>query len=238
MSAFIAVKHPDRVQLLTDGARYNLDHVLTGIVCKVWSSNILPIAITGRGNLQVVEHIAREIIAEADAAGSVDHVVDSFLPEYVEDLRRAGLQDNDWSIATYSKTTGPGLHFVDTGGEFGRNPFVLQSRDDCWAATELTGKELFDLAGARFITNDRSYLDDKGADLMELIRSKPTQGYFSVGGHCQLTTVTAAGVETVTLRRWPEDKVGQAISPKPADRASQTRPMNRHERRAAARRAA
>ncbi|PBB79079.1 hypothetical protein CK218_22275 [Mesorhizobium sp. WSM3879] len=229
MSAFIAVKHPNRVQLLTDGARYNQDHVLTGIVCKVWSAASVPLAITGRGNLQVVEHIAREIIAEADAEGSVDRVTESFLPEYVEDIRAAGVKDCDLAIAVHSETTGPGLYFFDTGGKLGN--FKFQRQDSVWCAVELTGKELYDLAGARFLTNDPAYLDEKGADLMELIRSKPTQGYYSVGGHCQLTTVTAEGVETVTLRRWPQDAVGSKIDPA-------GRPTNRHERRAAAARRA
>ncbi|MDG4898046.1 hypothetical protein P9272_31380 [Mesorhizobium sp. WSM4976] len=223
MSAFIAVKHPHRVQLLTDGARYDRDHVLTGIVSKVWSSSILPIAVTGRGNLKIVEHIAREIIAEAEA-DSVDHAIETHLPEYVEDIKAAGVKDCDLAIAVYSETAGPSLYFFDTGGEFGT--FKFQSQDIVWCAAELTGKELYDLAGARFL--DETYLDDKGADLMELIRSKPTQGHFSVGGHCQLTTVTAEGVETVTLRRWPHDRVGSRIDPT-------GKPMNRRERRAARR---
>ncbi|CDX29047.1 conserved hypothetical protein [Mesorhizobium sp. SOD10] len=229
MSAFIAVKHPSRVQLLTDGARYDQDHVLTGVVCKIWSAARVPLAITGRGNLQVVEHIAREIIAEAEVAGSVDHVVETHLPEYVEDIRTAGVKDCDFGIAAWSETTGPAMYYLDTNGQFSTRAYELRSKDDIWCASELTGKELYDLAGARFL--DDTYLDDKGAELMEIIRSKPTQGYYSVGGHCQLTTVTAKGVETVTLRRWPQDRVGSRIDPT-------RKPMNRHERRAAARRAA
>ncbi|RWA76889.1 MAG: hypothetical protein EOQ28_04185 [Mesorhizobium sp.] len=247
MSAYVAQRYPSSVQLLTDGACYGPDHVLTAIVSKVWSSARLPIAITGRGRLKIVEFVAAQIIDAAERAQSIDDLMDG-VPRIFEDLRACDPPHFDVAIAAWSETNGASLWYFDSGGEFGspnHAPWELHAVPHSWCASELTGKEMVDLRyrngphqqPGRFMWVDPSYLKDYGADVMELIRSKPTGDHFSVGGHCQLTTVTADGVETVTLRTWPEDKIGQKLNPPPMD-LSPSKVMNRHERRALARRAA
>ncbi|TGQ79337.1 hypothetical protein EN850_20835 [Mesorhizobium sp. M8A.F.Ca.ET.207.01.1.1] len=122
MSAFIAVKHADCIQLLTDGACYNGDYILTAIVSKVWAARCVPIAITGRGTWSVLDRIAKDIVEEADETGSVDHVIECFIPEYLDGLRATDMQDvdGDVSIAAWSETTGPQLYYINfPGGKFG-----------------------------------------------------------------------------------------------------------------------
>ena len=50
MSAFYSLCYPDRVELLTDGAIYLEDGTLTDIREKVFRSETVPMAITGRGS--------------------------------------------------------------------------------------------------------------------------------------------------------------------------------------------
>jgi hypothetical protein len=243
------MKYPGSVQLLTDGAAYDEDHVLTAIVSKVWSSRKLPIAITGRGKRRLVEFLATTIVADADSAPSIDHLLEIVVPKLLEDVRRCDPDDFDIAIAAWSEADGPRLYYVDAGGEMrGEGPaWTLQPRSFAWCASMLSGSEMVDVTYkngrppkiGRLLSLDPDYLKDYGADMMELIRSKPTNGYFSVGGHCQLTTVTAAGVETVTLRTWPEDRVGMKISPTASSNVVTMRTpaavMNRQCRRATAR---
>jgi len=52
---------------------------------------------------------------------------------------------------------------------------------------------------------------------MEIQRRKRFDGRHVVGGHAVLTTVTRDGVTQRVVHRWPEDRVGKTIRPKPMD---------------------
>jgi hypothetical protein len=86
-----------------------------------------------------------------------------------------------------------------------------------------------------------AFLERHGADVMELMRRQNFvapilhEGLagFVIGGQCDLTTVNAAGVETVALRKW-DDRIGEKVQPYGRNVASITR-MTRQQRRSAKR---
>lgn len=113
MSAFIAVKYEDRVELLTDGAVYNEDGTLTDIRRKVWNSDTIPLAITGRGDICQVENVARFIIGIADACGSFDLMIERL--QAMLDRRHGIVQqhNSEFLIVGISERQGPIiLHFA------------------------------------------------------------------------------------------------------------------------------
>lgn len=62
---------------------------------------------------------------------------------------------------------------------------------------------------------------DAEADLLHMLeiqrRRRASDGKYYVGGHAVLTTVTRDGVTQRAVHRWPEDRAGKPIRPKPMD---------------------
>lgn len=258
MSAIIAVKYDacelsryaGSVRMLTDAAVCGPDHVLTGLISKVWSSRKLPLAVSGRGRAKVVELVATSIVRAADVAPSVDDMLEIIIPEFLESLKQREVARFSLVICAWSESRGPEVYSVhpdSSGAAYSVAPYTLMRQSEVWAAAEVKYHEMGSFV--RCAVGHPDFLERHGADLMTLVRNKPgtvdsenpsrivvgTDGGYCVGGFCELTTVTADGVKTVRLRDWPEDKIGQKISPRPLQDLSK---LNRHERRAAARRAA
>jgi hypothetical protein len=71
--------------------------------------------------------------------------------------------------------------------------------------------------------------ESKLVHILEIQRRKEADdGNHYVGGLATLTTVTRDGVQQRVVHRWPEDKVGERIEPRPIDwaawRAARVRP--------------
>lgn len=244
MSGYIIADYDDCIHMLTDAAQYDQHGILTGIVSKVWKSSRAPVAITGRGYRQLVEGYAQLLTGIVDDAGSVD----AALPHWKEAL--AFMRDRhregsfELKIAAWSETHGPKLYSCTSQLEgsvdpdvFGlterRRGSILMSGDVDWGPVYSVAKISID---------NPDFLVRHGADIMELMRRCPATlaiehpdqklGRYSVGGRCDLTTVTARGVVTRTLRVWP-DRLGERINP--FTRELNITPMlNRKLRRAAA----
>jgi len=244
MSAFIVSDYSDRIHMLTDAAQYDQHGVLTGVVSKVWKSERVPVAITGRGYRQLVEGYAQLLTGIADDAGSVDRA----LPHWKEQLAFMRDQHREGSfslmIAAWSETAGPRVYSCtsDLRGSLDSQVFELTERRS--GAFHMSGDvdwdRVYDTSKVRIDSPD--FLVRHGVDLMEMMRRQPATlaiehpdqktGRYSVGGRCDLTTVTAKGVATRTLHIWP-DRIGEPINPFSQEK-NIVPLLNRKQRRAAA----
>lgn len=254
MSVFFARKVHDRVELLTEGGSWNNDGILVHVREKVWRSPHIPLAVTTRGVTPYTGRAAAAVLKIAEC-GSFDLAM-----EVLEELlQEAVAEDAGWRpdghlplqvlIAGFSETLGPRLLYFNSENSALAEDAPLAPWTLVDAGSAINGMpyiEPADLAAVgitnALIASDR-FLLDHGADLFEAGRkivSSPwgddhSPPHVLIAGHCDLTTVTAAGAVTRRLRTWP-DRIGERIKPR-ADRkvVPITAGMNRQQRRAAER---
>lgn len=218
MSAFYALAHDDRIEMLTDGAVYEDDGTLTAIRRKVWYSDKLPMAITGRGASKAVELMAMAVLLP-DVYGSVDKVIDG-IPALLDKMAEktagaaSGARMIEMVIAAISETRGPVLLYAANTNAYGLDwlePFKLYDVGHEWG-----GGTPADISGIDISDGLRGC----GAELFERMRRIPGPSaerpdlpdVYGIGGHVDLTTVRASGVTVERLRTWP-DEIGERIDP-------------------------
>lgn len=217
MSAFYAVLHDDKIELLTDGAVYEDDGVLTAIRRKVWYSDKIPMAITGRGASKAVEFTAMAFLL-TDVFGSVDKVIEGIpaLLDKMAEKTAAATRPRmiEMVIATISETRGPVLLYAANTNAYGLDwlePFKLYDVGREWG-----GGTPADISGI----DASDGLHGCGAELFERMRRIPGPSaerpdlpdIYGIGGHVDLTTVRTSGVTVERLRTWP-DVIGEKIDP-------------------------
>lgn len=209
MSAFYAVAYHDRVELLTDGAVYSDDGTLTDIRRKVWTSDHVPLAVTGRGATGVVEGFAAAIMI-LSARGSFDDTI-AAVQGMLERRREKGVPaDVEMVICGTSETVGPRiLYFATCEAYAGVEPWTILD-----AGPELGGGPSPDIDGL----DGSNGLRGCGAELMERMRRIPGPNptrpdlppLYGVGGHIDWTVITADGCATERIHEWP-DVIGEKI---------------------------
>lgn len=216
MSAFLAVNYGDRIELLTDGAIYEPDGTLTAVQRKVWTSNRLPIAITGRGASKSIELVAFAFLLGVGNE-TVDETLEGIGDRLLKMAARAAVQETtpafEIVIAAISETRGPLLLYCGTGDIYGAGyvPFSLVD-----AGKTIGGGPNIDAAGI----DASKGLRDCGVDIFERMRRIPgpnpaqpdLPAIYGIGGHVDHTVVAAAGVTVDRLHEWP-DVIGQKIEP-------------------------
>jgi hypothetical protein len=224
MSCFLAVTYADRVELLTDGAWYEPDGTLIKFAEKVWRSPFLSMAITARGDMDAAGLVAGTIIASGMAL-SFDDTIRAI--EQMLVARRAAppqaVNHYELLIAGISETRGPIQFTFGTLAYDGAAAFTLASRPAMYAGPGMVPAEVAGLGKGAFDEG----LGVHGADFMEIARQHPSTSpahpdeplLYGIGGHVDLTVVTAAGVTTTRLRTWP-DVIGEKINPLMAERAA------------------
>lgn len=221
MSAYISARRPDRVEILSDAAMCrDGDFALTGIISKCLPIPGFPLAITGRGDLNVLNEYAGRIAGFASNRGTVDAAMTEFA-ELLADEEDAGRNFPfvmDFLIAGWSETEGPfhRLFAIGDGLPHGLFPFEVVEIPDLWCGGTFDLAE-FDATGIGLKTISEN-LESAGADLFEAWRRKPvfSQGnptpIHGIGGQLHKTTVTEGGVEFEPLGYWP-DLIGKPIVP-------------------------
>lgn len=218
MSAYIGYAFHDRVELLTDGASTDDDGKLAATLTKVWTVPDLPFAMTGAGSQAMVERVALYLRGWANMTG-VDGALDA--------LRIMPRPDDDMSIviAAVSEMEGPGLWVYSTRHNdygFGKGPIPACTVTRWQGIASMgSGLEPEDIQALGLTRDDfRDGLALGGLKIMEAYRAKPCvsptrpdlpAGHY-IGGHVDHTVVSASGVETRQVRRWP-DVVGERIRP-------------------------
>lgn len=244
MSAYVALCHDDRVELLTDGAQYDEAGTMRGFAEKVTRIASLPAAIATRGAVGPSGKLTAIVEKAFAVAGSFDMTMEALADNLVEfraydNLKgRAGIDGGDIEmvIAGISEERGPIVFFWST-------------RDDFAPGKGLKAYRLYDtqtgLGQSHVLRTDqadgfrrRGGLKAIGVELMEAMRRTQAMTIsglqFVVGGHVDLTTITVDGARTRRLHTWT-DKIGAPITP--FGDAQNVVPMTRQQRRAAEREA-
>ncbi len=226
MSAYVCIAYEDRIEMLTDGAIYDDDGILLEAAEKVFRSERLPIATTGRGLFNVVNLFAAYIIALTQFSKSVGEVL-SRLEAYLESQKsKAGVPPFEIIICAIHEEQGPiVIRFSSVALGDGLEPWTLYA-----LGREVIGGPLINLddirAGGVSIESLCQGLEDQGADLMEILRKRkagnPAESLlpdvYGIGCHVDHTVIRAEGVATRRLRTWP-DVIGEEIDPHAAPAA-------------------
>lgn len=218
MSAFIAVKYADRVEVMTDGAMYEDDGTLVAIERKIHVSTVVPLAVTGRGHN--VAEVATVITSIADACGSFDDTIDRMYRLLAMRKGTTVPKDAEFLIAGISERHGPVLlHFATT---------QIQGYPEAWTIQDLGDGVL---AGGSEIPPPELYegreFKDFGPDILKLARTQksinPTRPdlppVFGIGGRIDHTVVTTSQIVVECIHRWP-DVIGTKIDPTQDDLAA------------------
>ncbi len=226
MSALISMVRKDSVALVTDGAIYTNQGILIEVAEKVWRSDRLPLAISGRGDYDFLRRTAHSLLGLADNR-SVDEfiaIVPGFLSVLSEGMKGTG-GALEIVIAAISESRGA-FHrgFVTHELDPSIPPFQLVELPRILAAgPALTVDELSAVGIDEQTINDAGehVIELYGVQLMEACRrhrghihaADPNAATaYCIGGFCQLTVVSAEGCSTITLHTWP-DIIGEPIDP-------------------------
>lgn len=216
MSACNIIKTDDAVYMFTDGASYYGDGTLGAVGQKVEILAHLNCAISCRGPAGFGDELAQAINT---AFGSFDELVESFAPVvsnfyFVDRDRYARCEtgpEAEVFLAGWSESRDRPETYVVTSHSLNGEPWSLQPLGP--VAVSPYDADL----GARLARLQPSEnVIEVGVSLMEqqrLVRA-PHAGagpaVAGVGGFCQLTVVTGAGVSTMIVQRWP-DVVGERL---------------------------
>lgn len=225
MTAFMLKPFEDRVEILSDGAFYNDEGVLTHIGYKVLRVPFVPMAIVGSGAVHFVRDMVRPIVKLAMKYRSADAAID-ILAEGLAEMSPDTLAQTpvNIAIAAISESLGPScfvfstlastsspipaleLWHMPTG--VGQGPSVEADLKPAMADAGLTENDVetgLETTGILAFNLMRQKKAPNPADL-----TKPH--VHGIGGQLDLTVLRAGGCERRTLLTWP-DVIGQTINP-------------------------
>lgn len=219
MSAFIAVAYEDRVELLTDGAIIDdKTGALIDVKRKVWHSDIVPIAVTGRGGgFGGVAAVCLAIIAAAEALGGFDPAM-SWLIKALADRRDIGsLNAMEIVITGIAESRGPVVLYFNT--EEGQTldgetlePWVLRDMDGSAAAPIPKDIDPSLIEGLAFVVAGSMVMESMRKTLASDVFVPGSSEQYIVGGCIDHAVISTEGVEVTRVHIWP-DVVGEPIDP-------------------------
>ncbi len=208
------------IQIATDGATYDDRGVVTAIESKVravpeWSTVIL-----GRGNAFGIDTAVRCLKARSSGFDDLIGGVTGELQKIVDTHRLD--RPFELVIAGFSKCRAkPEIYFIRTPGHdssgVGLRPFVAFPMGNSllgpWPSDDL-------ITASRFVEPDPDESPKKVArslrKLLEMQRRVlADDGAPRVGGFIEITTITPEEIKQQIIPRWPEDRVGERMTPAP-----------------------
>jgi len=213
MTAFIALKYPDRVELMADGAVYREDGTLVDIRSKIATGRSL--AVVTRGNAD-----AGKLVADAIALRSMASGFDETMEWLQKTLSARSGQTPDFGfelvVAGISEEEGPIILYATTNSYIeGLPAWTLLN-----VGTNAFGGNEVPLVEADF----ENGLFPAGVAAIDLMRQTPGTNpvkpdlppAYGIGGHIDHAVVRIDGVTIEQVHQWPEDMVGQKIEPRAA----------------------
>ncbi|WP_165219547.1 hypothetical protein [Affinirhizobium pseudoryzae] len=227
MTAFMLAPYADRVEILSDGAKYTADGIYLGSTYKVALSDDVPLAVVGSGVVSEISALADTIMAAAETTKSVDETI-ALLRKALKKIARKPNLDTGMrmAIGAISERSGPVCFvfstFVDPASSV--PPFALQEMPRAFAQGAAPTGE--DMAGYGHLSISEG-LEADAAFLFNCMRRQPLanpaapgkESGHTIGGHLDFTVVRAESYETRQLLTWP-DVVGEKIDPTRASRAA------------------
>jgi len=219
VTAFILKPYKDRVEILTDGARYLPDGTVVEITGKVRASAFAPLAITGSGAVTAIDRLADMILQAAEATGSVDATM-AVLATSLGAIGAEGFASDSpvkIAIGAISETYGPVTLYFATFDEPGAPaPFVLHKMPLGFGQGEYPPHE--EMVAQGWLPG--ASLERLGPYMFDYMRARKrpnpadpdAEQIYCVGGHLDLTIIRADEYEQRRLVTWP-DEVGQKIEP-------------------------
>ena len=207
MSIAAVVVLPDRVELLSDAAFVMPDGTLSEIRSKFVVDERARIAITGRGEADVLQAFWRGVVEIAE-----DHDYDATIA-ILSDLLANGAAREKHSeiiIAGVSATTGPTAHVLLMGPHT-----AAETMKPIQVQWYIGGPNNLPLGAPLFgLTMFASKIADAArATLAPPVGDLSAPPIYAVGGFAELGTITAAGITRQKVREWPEDRIGEKIAP-------------------------
>lgn len=211
MTAILALKHDDRIEIVADGAVLDGQAKVMRITSKIFSDNAGRIVVSGRGrSFDLIAGLADGIIMNVQQMG--------FDAAMVELQRLAdahpGKQQNatDLVMAGFSGNGQPQLKLFCLTEHFGLPPMkVIDVPGLFWGGPEIGQLHIDELDN----------LSAFGAGIFERARNTPgrdmsdleSSPMFGIGGFVEHVELSSRGVVRKTLRRWP-DTIGETIKPR------------------------
>lgn len=213
----VASRRHNCIWIATDAASYDDHGFVREIKSKVHAIPEWSAAITGRGNSFGVGTAARELRKRASSFDELVSIASRELPLIVDEFKLG--RPFELNLAGFFGGK-PMVFFIRTPGEHdssgvGWPPYLLMPvgvtmfgpwpSDRLIAASGLTKPDPDDAPDT---------IARKLHKLLELQRRTPAEDGFSrVGGFAELTTITENGIDQRILCQWPEDHVGDQMSP-------------------------
>ncbi|NSL22886.1 hypothetical protein [Agrobacterium tumefaciens] len=218
MSAFIAMAYEDRVELLTDGAICDEETgALVDVRRKVWHSDTVPIAVTGRGNSEAVETVCVAIVTAAEMLGGFDPAMSWLIDALAERQGIGGNNALEIVVTGIAESRGPVVLYFNTaeGQVFDGAPVVPWVLTDMAGAAAAPVPSEIDTAlveGLAFVVGGSMAMDAMRKTLTNDAFRPLLHERYTVGGCIDHTVISAEGVEVTRIHIWP-DVTGEPIYP-------------------------
>jgi hypothetical protein len=207
MTAVVAHRLPDRIEIISDGAVYDGLRIVRGFECKIDRFPKFNAVMTGRGPSRVLD-LFRDKLGEMlmDKARTYDlalHAIANKL-EMLKPL--AKLDPIQIILAGMSEMDGPVIHTFGNTDEGGLKAFELHEMPYGSAYGYSTPAEMND------IILERGGLRAIAVEFMNAVRGDSGEAAMVVGGHIDFTVISEDGVTIETIHKW-DDKIGERIHP-------------------------
>lgn len=270
MTAINIIRQRDRVHVVTDAACWDSEGIVVGFWPKAFSLPHMPAVIATRGAYVAPVLLGWEFARFAtfdDLVSGIEDAMPVIHEQVAPTLEQCGVVDLDIVIAGWSAARSrPESYLMRTTTDvYGISPEEAEqaSRAGGYRPEAYHLVELEPVTFAPMSTNEQreaagfdEWLEERDEETMRrelvtlleverrLLASWSVDGggvqFHQVGGWATITTVTATGVGQSVFHRWPEDKVGERITPSPIDwqqwrdahkPKQAVPPMNRQQRR-------
>ena len=240
MSAVVSIETAEAVFIVTDGAVYSEDNILTRVERKVMASSSGRVAVATRGSRDLGNYFSEKFILAVDRLG-FDNAVSWMASQLHKFADRRPSMRIEATIAGMSEKNGPHRLIFRSDAD------VLDFEHPGLASSCATASAGLTEMGIRLRGQSEpwsQYLRAIAIPMMQFYREASvtcvagedfTAPAHLVGGQIDFTVVDDHGVSTETIHRW-DDKIGQPITPFVEHKTVQPFPsMNRQQRRAAER---
>lgn len=239
MSFYMVSCFEDKILMATDGAGYFSDGTIATIGQKVYPVEGYPVAITARGDVAGHSRIVSVINQVIQQVGSLE-VAMKLLGDQLPERGRRTADPISLEVCIAGMTAyGPAIYHFRTQAEEGYvEPFKLYECGEtiiCGIETPSHHRNITEENFGRYAVTIVDELRAKHARSREEVTD--VTNCVVMGGHLDLTTITADGVAVERFHEWPEDQVGHKVEPAAAQTVVPliAQKLNRKSRRAAAR---
>ncbi|HEV7344542.1 MAG TPA: hypothetical protein VGN60_02800 [Devosia sp.] len=215
MSLFVSFPYEDRIELLTDAASYLPTGLLMMTHSKVRTSKTVPMAVTGRGHSVEIDSMINACLSYAEDAGSFGQAMIAIEREFDEWRAASEYTGNAFQLYIAGHIEGHGLaqYQICSIPDYplkGMEPMRVNTLYGViYAGPDTDAERIADiLSEDRLRAGAREF----GPDLCQYLRGLKDHSpqdplkrkMHGIGGHIDLTTITATGATTERLLTWPD----------------------------------